>query len=63
MYCDGEFYKDTINIDELTVTKIEKITKNTLVLQTNSTSKINMLLRWKNHAGILFPAWQISITR
>ena len=63
MYYDGEFYEDAINIDELTITKIEKITKNTLILQTNSTSKINMLLRWKNHAGILFPAWQISITR
>jgi len=63
MYCDGVFYKDYITSDELTVIKIEKIKNNTIVLQTNSASKINMLLRWKNHAGILFPAWQISIRR
>ena len=22
-----------------------------------------LLLRWKNHAGILYPAWQISMWR
>jgi len=64
LYSDGIFYEDFITNDELTVIKIEKINKNNcLILETNSTSKIYMLLRWKNHAGILYPAWQISIKR
>ena len=62
MYNDGLFYEDSISKDELTVIGIEKINKNNcLILETNSSSKIHMLLRWKNHAGILYPAWQISI--
>jgi hypothetical protein len=64
MYNDGLFYEDTISKEELTVIGIEKINKNNcLILNTNSSSKIHMLLRWKNHAGILYPAWQISIKR
>ena len=64
MYNDGLFYEDSISKDELTVIGIEKINKNNcLILETNSSSKIHMLLRWKNHAGILYPAWQISIKR
>ena len=64
MYKDGKFYEDRIKKEELDVKKIEKIkNNNSIVLETNTSSKICMLLRWKNHAGILFPAWQISINR
>lgn len=66
---DGKLYKDFISNDELIVTKVKclkaGLTKkyNTIVLETKSTSTIHMLLRWRNHAGILNPAWQIKLVR
>lgn len=64
LYHNGTFYKDYITDKELTVTKIEKIkNSNTIILETLSKSKIHMLLRWKNGAGILCPAWQIKLVR
>jgi hypothetical protein len=65
LYCDKVFHKDFINKDELFVIGINTIKNgNTLVFNTKKdTTKIHMLLRWKNHLGILYPAWQISIRR
>jgi hypothetical protein len=63
------FNYDFINNNELTITNIKELKKNkdglynTIVCNTNSTTEIHMLLRWKNHSGILNPAWQISIKR
>ena len=59
-----KFIIDKINKNELTILNIIEIkNKNTLVFKTNSNTKIKMLLRWKNHLGVLYPAWQISLTR
>jgi hypothetical protein len=33
---------------------------NTIMLGT-ATHTLKLLLRWKNHKGILYPAWQISL--
>jgi hypothetical protein len=65
LYKSGKFHYDMITDNELTVTTIKEIkNKNTVVCATkNPTSFIHMLLRWKNHAGILFPAWQIKLVR
>ncbi len=65
LYKSGKFHYDTISKDELTVTSLKEIkNNNTVVCSTlNPTSYIHMLLRWKNHAGILFPAWQIKLVR
>jgi hypothetical protein len=64
LYYKDKFYTDKIRKEELEIIGIEKIkNNNTLVLNTNSNTKILMLLRWKNHIGILYPAWQISIIR
>jgi hypothetical protein len=64
LYYKDKFYSDKIRKEELEIIGIEKIkNNNTLVLNTNSNTKILMLLRWKNHIGILYPAWQISIIR
>ena len=59
------FYADSISNEELTIRNIIGVRNgNTLVLQSNLiTTTIHMLLRWKNHAGILYPAWQISMRR
>lgn len=58
------FHVDKIEADELELEKIEKIKgNNTIVVTSKSGTKHHMLLRWRNHLGILFPAWQISLQR
>lgn len=58
------FKADQIKKEELEIEKIEKIkNNNTIVVVSKSGTKHNMLLRWRNHLGILYPAWQISIQR
>ena len=76
LYCPKKkrFYIDEITEDELkidvdhmAVDAFDVVNKNvnTLVFNTgeNHTTQIKFLLRWRNHAGILNPAWQISLTR
>jgi hypothetical protein len=59
-----EFVTDTLSEDELEITHVERIKNgNTIVAVSKAGTKHNMLLRWKNHLGILYPAWQISLTR
>lgn len=64
LYHNDKFYYDSIKKEELEIIGIETIKNNNcLILNTNSNTKIEMLLRWKNHIGILYPAWQISLSR
>lgn len=67
---DRKFYNDKISEDECTITSINSLKKgntdkyNTVIFNTkNENTTLHFLLRWKNHLGILFPAWQISIKR
>jgi len=66
---NGLFHLDAIENDEIISTGIKEIKsgrnklKNTIVLKTNTNSTIHMLLRWRNHAGVLNPAWQIKLVR
>jgi len=59
------FYVDTFDKDELTVSKIVGIKNKNVILVNSQNSKIQyeLLLRWKNHLGVLKPAWQISMKR
>ena len=66
------FYQDEILNSELTVNPSGNYSFSsnrgglihTVILDTeHPTTKIHMLLRWKNHAGILNPAWQIALKR
>jgi hypothetical protein len=36
---------------------------NTIVIHSKNKNSFHLLLRWKNHAGVLFPAWQIKFNR
>lgn len=58
-------YYDTIHQDELEFDKIAYIkNNNTIVANTkNINTDMHILLRWKNHIGILNPALQIKIVR
>lgn len=60
-----DFVIDTITADELTLTHCSSIKNgNKYVMDTlKPGTQHHLLLRWKNHIGILFPAWQISLTR
>ncbi len=49
--------------DDLRLEDIDEITKNSIVVRAVSGQKYKMLLRWKNHKGVLLPAWQISFGR
>ena len=60
---DGTFHHDTIRPEELILTSASVRKGNVLVLTTPTATRHEMLLRWKNHNGILFPAWQISMKR
>lgn len=63
----SQFHIDTLSTEDLTIRHIhlqnrEKKQTNTIVALSN-TSEYHLLLRWRNHNGILNPAWQIKITR
>jgi hypothetical protein len=59
------FHKDTLDKGELDVSSIKGIKNNNTILINSKNNKIQyaLLLRWKNHLGILKPAWQISMKR
>jgi len=60
----SSFLADTIREEEMDLTHVEGIKGgNTIVVASRAGTKHHMLLRWKNHLGILYPAWQISLSR
>lgn len=59
-----DFHADTILPEELQLERVEKIqNKNTIVIASKAGTKHKLLLRWRNHLGVLYPAWQISLER
>jgi len=65
IYSSDKFYHDKIDDSELVATGVKEIRNgNVLVIRSaNPNTEHHMLLRWKNHKGVLFPAWQISMLR
>ena len=64
IYSDGAFHHDCIYDDELVMQSVVGVEGDYLVIQSaRPTTKHRMLLRWKNHQCVLFPAWQISMVR
>lgn len=64
LYSGGAFHHDRLLDEELVAESVVGVQGDYLVIQTGvPTTTIRMLLRWKNHQGILFPAWQISLVR
>lgn len=63
LWRDGKFCSDTMSEAEMSDMTFHAI-KNGNVLEVKSGSTIyGLLLRWRNHKGILNPAWQISMKR
>lgn len=64
IYSNGEFHHDRIEDDELIATSVIGVEGDYLIIQSKKpTTTHRMLLRWKNHQCVLFPAWQISMVR
>jgi hypothetical protein len=64
LYSDGSFHYDAIRPEELVAASVIGVRGDSLLIQSGcATTQHAMLLRWKNHNGILFPAWQISMIR
>jgi len=65
LYSNGDFHYDCFESAELCLKRVVGIKGgNTLVLQSEKPTTYHMmLLRWKNHLGVLYPAWQISMRR
>lgn len=60
----NEFHAEVIRPEELQLERIEKIqNNNTIVIVSKAGTKHKLLLRWRNHLGVLYPAWQISLER
>ena len=60
----NNFRIDSIRDEEMMIVSAEEIkNNNTLIAVSKAGTKHEMLLRWKNHLGVLYPAWQISLTR
>ena len=60
LWSDERFYIDMIVDNEMSGMSVNSI-KNGNVIEVKSGGSIyNLLLRWRNHKGILNPAWQIS---
>jgi hypothetical protein len=62
---DCENFKlDSFLDNEFEIENIVKIKNdNVIVVKSKHGTIHNLLLRWKNHLGILYPAWQISLER
>lgn len=59
-----DFKIDTMRDEESELESIVEIkNNNVIVVKSKSGATHNLLLRWKNHLGILFPAWQIKLER
>jgi hypothetical protein len=65
LYSGGVFWHDQIKSEELIATGAISIRNgNKLVIQSAAPgTRHEMLLRWKNHLGVLLPAWQIDMKR
>ena len=63
-----EFHLDSLTEEDLDIIPEKNLKKgkngyNTLIVKTTGKTEYHLLLRWKNHAGVLFPAWQIKLKK
>jgi hypothetical protein len=61
---DGsKFHLDKFSEDELCIESFLKIKNDNTIVMKSKSGEHHMLLRWKNHLGVLYPAWQIKLCR
>jgi hypothetical protein len=55
------FYKEILTTNDLTITSIGPIKNGNTLIAKSATKEFHLLLRWKNHSGVLYPAFQIAM--
>lgn len=55
------FYKEILTQTDLTITTVGDIKNGNTLIAKSATREFHMLLRWKNHSGVLYPALQIKM--
>jgi hypothetical protein len=63
LWHEGNFHVDSLTRDDLAIDRIGSIRNGNVVELFSKTARYDMLLRWRNHKGVLNPAWQISCKR
>jgi hypothetical protein len=64
LWCDGAFHIDEFRDDDFNGITIKEIKGPHIYLTSgNNRFVFDLLLRWRNHKGILNPAWQIAARR
>lgn len=57
----NNFHVSTLNDLEMSNLTFDRVKNNNTIVVASSNYEYHLLLRWRNHLGILNPAWQISI--
>jgi len=63
MWSEGNFYVDALKPSDLAIKRVGSVRNGNVLEVFSETARYDMLLRWRNHKGILNPAWQISCKR
>lgn len=63
LWHEGNFHVDALSPGDLEIHRIGSIRNGNVIELFSHTARFDMLLRWRNHKGILNPAWQISCKR
>ena len=63
LWSNGAFCLDTLTAAEMTGMAFHSIQNGNVLELKAGTTSYRLLLRWRNHKGILNPAWQISMKR
>jgi hypothetical protein len=63
LWHNGKFHYDSIDVGLQTDMSISGIKNGNVLMVKSGLKTFKLLLRWRNHKGILNPAWQISLQR
>ncbi len=63
LWSNGAFYIDSMSEKEMSDLTFHSIRNGNILELKAGNTHYNLLLRWRNHKGILNPAWQISMKR
>jgi hypothetical protein len=63
LWQNGVFHHDSIALDGLEQLALSGIKNGNVLMVKSGNTTYKLLLRWRNHKGILNPAWQISLDR
>jgi hypothetical protein len=63
MWKSGKFTTDKISVGNILEYKGIKNENTIVVDDLEQKQEYHLLLRWKNHKGVLNPAWQISLCK